>query len=111
MAFEIVESARGEHAVVALHGELDAVTAPELLEHIARLLHSGARHIVLDLEPLTFLDSSGLRALLGGQKAARAEAATFALVSTRPATLKVFKITQLDQVFEIHPSIEAATTS
>ena len=111
MVFEITESVRGDHMVVAVHGDLDAVSAPELTQYIFRLLESGSRRLVLDLEPLTFLDSSGLRALLASQKAARAEAASFAMVSTKPATLKVFQITQLDQVFEIHPSIDAATAS
>jgi len=47
-------------AVLRIEGEIDVYTAPQLREHVIRLLASGARHIIADLREVEFLDSTGL---------------------------------------------------
>ena len=101
----------GEHTVLAVSGEVDVYTAPRLRERLVELVDGGARHVVVDLGRVDFLDSTGLGVLVGALKRLRAANGTFGLVCSKEPLLKIFRITALDQVFPIHPSIEAATST
>jgi anti-sigma B factor antagonist len=69
-------------ALVALHGELDLMTAPKVSEAIDLLDPSagGIRHIVLDLRGLTFMDVRGMRELLSQGEYARVNRHNLAIV-------------------------------
>lgn len=54
----------GDSLVVRLDGELDISTAPQLAARIDELLDAGIRHLVVDVSGLTFVDVSGLRAII-----------------------------------------------
>ena len=64
----IRDDARGGCHTLSLVGELDASTAPELEAAIERLCEDGASEIVLDMHELSFIDSSGLRLILGAKQ-------------------------------------------
>ncbi|GAA0793721.1 STAS domain-containing protein [Spirilliplanes yamanashiensis] len=98
-----------EHTVLEVGGEVDVYTAPRLRERLIELVDSGARDVVVDLGRVDFLDSTGLGVLVGALKRLRAVGGTFSLVCAKEPLLKIFRITALDQVFPIHPSVEAAT--
>jgi anti-sigma B factor antagonist len=68
-----------DRVVLALHGELDLVGAPLLQGEVESAAVEGAPLIVLDLEDLQFMDSSGLRVILSAHERARARGQTFAL--------------------------------
>ena len=57
----------GRAASVTVRGELDVSTAPELADRAGRSRREGTMEVVLDLEETSFLDSSGLRALIGAR--------------------------------------------
>lgn len=97
------------HTVLAVKGEVDVYTAPRLRERLVELVTEGKRKIVVDLEGVDFLDSTGLGVLVGGLKRLRSNDGEMALVSTQSRILKVFEITGLTKVFSIHDSVEAAT--
>lgn len=65
--------------MLALHGELDLVGAPLLQGEIESAAVEGAPLIVLDLEDLQFIDSSGLRVILSAHERARERGQAFAL--------------------------------
>ncbi len=65
---------------------------------------------MVNLEGVGFLDSSALSALIRGRKHAKTGGGELSLVCTRQNTLKVFEITQLDELFAIHDSLDAATS-
>jgi anti-sigma B factor antagonist len=98
------------HTVLAVGGEVDVYTAPRLRERLVELVDGGARHVVVDLGGVDFLDSTGLGVLVGALKRLRAAGGTFSLVCSKEPLLKIFRITALDQVFPIHPTVEAATS-
>lgn len=110
-AFDIVESRRGDHVVLTVTGELDPISSPGLRERIVGLLAEGESKIVVDLEGVSFLDSSGLNALVAARNSGPTDDTKLALVCTKPGMLKVFSITQLDAVFPIHASVDAALTA
>ena len=100
-----------EHTVLEVGGEVDVYTAPRLRERLIELVDGGARDVVVDLGRVDFLDSTGLGVLAGARKRLRAADGTFGLVCSKEPLLKIFRITALDQVFPIFPSVEAATST
>ena len=102
---------RNGHTVLAVKGEVDVYTAPRLRERLVELVTEGKRKIVVDLEGVDFLDSTGLGVLVGGLKRLRSNDGEMSLVSTQSRILKVFEITGLTKVFSIHDSVESATAN
>ncbi len=100
--------ASDEATVLAVRGEVDVYTAPKLREKLVELVAQGRHTIVVDLEGVDFLDSTGLGVLVGGLKRARSHDGDLVLVCTHQRIIKVFEITGLTKVFTIHDSREAA---
>lgn len=94
--------------VVSVYGELDISTAPSLRETIVELVNGGDAHLVLDLEALDFLDSTGLGTIIGGLKRARAHGGDLRLVCTQDRVCRVFEITGLDAALPLHASLADA---
>ena len=93
--------------VVAVHGEIDIATAPQLREHLAAAI-AGGTPVVADLLGVTFLDSTALGALIGGLRASREVDVPLRLVVADPRILKVFQITGLDTVFTLVSTLDEA---
>lgn len=94
----------GDHSVVEITGEIDVYTAPKLRDHLSELVGHGQSSIVIDLDQVDFLDSTGLGVLVGGLKKVRAVDGSLSIVCTQERLLKIFRITQLSKVFNIYPS-------
>ena len=92
----------GDRTVVVVGGEIDVYTAPKLREQLIELVSDGSYHIVVDLEKVDFLDSTGLGVLVGGLKRVRNHDGSLQLVCTQEKILKIFRITGLTKVFPIH---------
>ncbi|HVV77390.1 MAG TPA: STAS domain-containing protein [Mycobacteriales bacterium] len=98
----------GNRTVVAVSGEIDVYTAPKLREHLIDLVASGQYQLIVDLEAVDFLDSTGLGVLVGGLKRVRSHDGSLDLVCSQDRILKIFRITGLTKVFAIHASIGEA---
>ncbi|MCW3067939.1 MAG: anti-anti-sigma factor [Solirubrobacterales bacterium] len=96
--FEIGEAAYGDHITLALSGELDIVSAAELESRLGRLSADGIRGLTLDLSGLTFMDSTGLRAVLRAKELADSEGYELSLVPGPPNIQRVFELTALVDV-------------
>ncbi|MFL5766494.1 MAG: STAS domain-containing protein [Actinomycetota bacterium] len=94
--------------VVDVKGEVDLYTSPRLRERIVELVEDGHIRIVVNLEEVGFLDSSGLGALVGALKRVNERGGRLVLVCPEGSPLKVLTITGLDKVFAIHGSVDAA---
>ncbi|WP_370617348.1 STAS domain-containing protein [Mumia sp. Pv 4-285] len=94
--------------VVEVAGEIDVYTAPRLREALADLIESGHHFVIVDVENVDFLDSTGLGVLVGGLKRVRANDGTLDVVCTRERLLKIFEITGLAKVFGIYASVDDA---
>lgn len=93
--------------VIAVAGEIDVYTAPKLRDRITELVGEGTYHLVIDMEGVEFLDSTGLGVLVGGLKKVRAHDGSLQLVCNQDRLLKIFRITGLAKVFTIHASADA----
>ena len=88
--------------VIAVHGQADLHSAPQLRAAIAAELDNGARGLVIDLSEATFIDSMTLGVLLGAVKRLRPSGGTVGVVCTDSHIKRIFEITLLDRVFSIH---------
>lgn len=104
-------SKTGSLSVVDVKGEIDVYTAPKLREKLIELVSEGSYNVVVNLEGVDFLDSTGLGVLVGALKRVKAHDGTLALVCTQEKILKIFKITGLTKVFPIHDSLDSAVAS
>ena len=94
--------------IIEVGGEIDVYTAPKLRDKITELVGNGNYHLVIDMEKVDFLDSTGLGVLVGGLKKVRAHDGSMRLICNQERLLKIFRITGLAKVFVIHDSAEAA---
>ncbi len=108
MDFDVNVEEQGDVAIVAVRGELDISTSPVLRDRLVELGSSRTTKLVVDLEAVEFLDSTGLGVLVGGLKRMRSKDGDLVLVCTKPRILKVFEITALTRVFRIAASRDEA---
>jgi anti-sigma B factor antagonist len=101
----------GDRTLVAVGGEIDVYTAPKLRERLVALIDSGSHDLIVDLEGVEFLDSTGLGVLVGALKRVREHQGSLRLVCTGERLLKIFRITGLAKVFAIYPSVGAASSA
>ena len=104
----VSSSEQGSVTVVHVEGEIDVYTAPLLREVLDKQVAAGRTDLVVDLEKVTFMDSTGLGVLVGRLKLVRGQNGSLRIVSAHERILKVFKITGLDKVFHIYPTVDDA---
>ena len=97
--------------VVAVSGEIDLFTAPELKSALGEALESGHTRIVVDLTNTSFLDSTALGVLIGAVKRLRSRDGALVIVNVDANIAKTFEITGLDKIFTIVPTVEDALRS
>jgi anti-sigma B factor antagonist len=107
LATEEVEGA----TIIAVGGEIDVYTAPRLRDKITELVADGVYSLIIDMEGVEFLDSTGLGVLVGGLKKVRAHDGSLQLICTQERLLKIFRITGLAKVFTIHDSVASAAAA
>ena len=95
-------------ALLTLDGRLNMVSAPRLRSAIEESVAAERSRIVVDLGQVTFMDSSGLGALIAGLKTARQASGDLRITGLTPQVETVMRLTNLDRVLRPHPSVEAA---
>lgn len=98
----------GGIAVVTLAGRLDLVSAANAKQAFASTVTEGHRNLVVDLGHVSFVDSSGLGALIGGLKAARQSGGDLRLANPSEQVNLILKLTTLDRVLATYSSLEEA---
>ncbi|MEI2784865.1 MAG: STAS domain-containing protein [Candidatus Nanopelagicales bacterium] len=99
-----IEGAAG--TVVAVTGELDVFTAPQLEVALQDQIGQGHADLVVDLSGVEFLDSTGLGVMVKALKWAREAGGGLRVVATQERITKVFTITGLDEVMQLSGSVE-----
>lgn len=108
MDFSLAIEEQGGRTVAAVAGELDVHSSPELERVLGELIDNGSTDLVVDLSGLSFMDSTGLGALIKTLKSAQQADGRLAAVVSGDKILKVFQITGLDKVITIHSSLDEA---
>jgi anti-sigma B factor antagonist len=102
-----VEQAEG-YGVLRPEGRLNMVAAPRLRSAIDRLLEDGSTRLVLDLADVSFMDSSGLGAVITGLKRARQAGGDLRLAAAGEQVQTVMRLTNLDRVLRPHATVQDA---
>ena len=106
--FEVNVAPVGAWSVVAVAGEVDVATAPRLRKETIALVSAGHYRVVLDLEAVDFLDSTGLGVLIGVLRRVGAVGGELRVVCSTPRIVDLFTVTGLDRVFDLRPTLADA---
>lgn len=98
------------HCSVSVSGEVDLANAPALDDYLTELISDNQRDLALDLNGISFMDSSGLNVLLKVRRALEEAGLTLALLTPSPQVSRTLSVSGLDQVFRIVDSHEQLTT-
>ncbi|WP_035344239.1 anti-sigma F factor antagonist [Halalkalibacter hemicellulosilyticus] len=109
MSLQIGVEERGAVLLVRLVGELDHHTAEELRTQVEnKLVQHEVRHIVLNLEQLSFMDSSGLGVILGRYKQVKAVGGEMVVCAISPAVKRLFELSGLFKIIRLEESEQYA---
>ena len=103
-----VEARETGPAVVALAGRLDLLSSAGLKERLTQEVAAGRKKLVIDLGEVSFIDSSGLGALIGGLKAARLAGGDLRIARPSDQAQVILKLTTLDRVLRPFASVDEA---
>lgn len=105
------DSAPEGWTVLTVSGEIDVAAAPDFREQLVALIEAGTSHLIVDLESVDFIDSTGLGVLVGAVRRARSAEGDLRLVCNNSRLRKVFDVTGLDEVFVIGTSVDDAVAA
>jgi anti-sigma B factor antagonist len=105
---EIDISDEGEYRVLRPQGDLDVYTVGSLRDALGKMIADKTPKVVVDLDGVPFMDSSGLGALMGGVRRMRETGGDLAIACTREQHLKLFTITGFGEGVSIAPTVEEA---
>ena len=105
---EIDVRTQGEYQVLRPEGDLDVYTVGSLRDAIGSMIDDQTPYVVVDLDGVPFMDSSGLGALMGGVRRLREAGGDLAIACTREQHLKLFNITGFGEGVSIAPTVEEA---
>jgi anti-anti-sigma factor len=105
---EIVVDHNGESAQVTLVGELDMATASDLDAALSPLVSDGPSFLKLDLSALTFMDISGLHAVIAANERARTDGFALEITPGTESVQRLFKLTGTESQLPFTDGIYAA---
>ena len=94
--------------VLPLEGEIDLHVSPNVTASLRMMIEKKPKQLIVDLSRVTYIDSSGLAALIQGMQNAEEYGGKFALAGLQETIRTIFEIARLDQVFQIFPDVDAA---
>jgi anti-sigma B factor antagonist len=94
--------------VLPLEGEIDLHISPNVTASLNMMIEKKPKQLIVDLSRVTYIDSSGLAALIEGMQKAEEYGGKFALAGLQETIRTIFEIARLDQVFQIFPDVDAA---
>lgn len=99
----------GEKLVVYLEGRLDVSVSNEVEEELARLIdQENNNHIILNMDKVEYMSSSGFRACIATLRKLNAKNGTLKLCNIRPSVKRIFDVIELTSLFDIYDNEAAA---
>nr|WP_246336646.1 STAS domain-containing protein [Flexivirga oryzae] len=108
---DITGSDEGDFTVIRLVGDVDVSAAGRLRDALLRLITDTSEKVLVDLTDVPFMDSTGLGVLVARLKQLRLDGGDLALVIPSERLLRNFRITGLDRVFHIYPTVAEAVAA
>ena len=101
-------AARQHPNILPLEGEIDLHVSPALTQSLNAMTEEKPERIVIDLSDATYIDSSGLAALILAMQKVEAYGGRFFLAGVHETMRSIFETSRLHQVFQILPDVDAA---
>ena len=101
VTIEVATGSTDSWPCLRVSGEVDIQTSPLLDEQLQKVLDQGVSSVVVDLDEVSFLDSTGLSVLIAGLKRCQSAGGELRLVSPRPNVRRVLEITGLTDTFHV----------
>lgn len=99
----------GDRLVVYLEGRLDVTVATEVEEQLMKLIDDDAeKHIVLNLEQVEYMSSSGFRACIAILRKLKQREGSLRLSNIRPSVKRIFDVIELTSLFDIYDTEDEA---
>ncbi|HOO71153.1 MAG TPA: STAS domain-containing protein [Spirochaetota bacterium] len=92
----------GEHKIIAVSGEVDLYNVSDLKKALFSVTDGKYPSVVVDMKNVNYMDSSGIGALVAGQKKMKAHNGKFALINIHDDVLNILKLATLDKFFKIY---------
>jgi anti-sigma B factor antagonist len=105
---EIKTQTKKSITLLSIKGEVDLYSSPEVRKTILNLTKKQAPAILVNLEEVNYMDSSGVATLIEGLQLCNKYKGHFALAGLRDNVREVFELTRLDKIFQIHKDVQSA---
>jgi anti-anti-sigma factor len=102
MDMEIIREDKDDITLCKIDGKFDAIAAPEAEKVISKIISDGAKKIIMNMEKVGYISSSGLRALLVAAKDIKAQKGKIIICSMTESVNKVFEISGFSTIFETY---------
>lgn len=109
MKYQVIENEKA--LAINLSGELDTVTAELLRELLNSLLQKEKKQVVIDLSGISFINSSGLGALVSASLSFRRDGGRIVLSGIQGMVSRVFELTRMNRAFEVYSTVQDAMKS
>lgn len=109
MNLDINVNQLGNKSTCTLTGEIDAYTAPQLKEAILPLTMQAEHIVEVDLENVSYMDSTGLGVFISALKSTKEHQSELKLVNLQDRVLRLFKITGLDEIMDLKAAIRGGS--
>lgn len=104
---ECTSETLGDYTLVRLRGEVDLSWSQQVRRAILTAIVANVR-VGVELSQVSYIDSSGIAALVEGLQNAKSTGKQFGLVAVSTAVMAVLELARLDRVFTIFPDLDAA---
>ena len=105
--FNVVVRSSPQHVTASLvdvEGEVDVLTSPRLKTALVAVVDAGATTVVINLDRVRYMDSTGLGVIVSATKRVREKDGSIVLTGLSPHLMKIFEITGLRKVFDVYPT-------
>ncbi len=97
---QINETKNDDWIQLSVEGQVDTITSPQLQQSILTAFQKS-KNVVLNLDQVPYMSSTGLRALLLGQKTAASKGGTMRVINVQPTVMQVFQMSGFDSILSI----------
>lgn len=108
---EITRRESGEVQILDVNGEIDLYNAPEIKELISTLISEQKYNVIINLDRVSYIDSSGIGALISSLSNLKKYQGGLKIIHVAGSVRKVFELTKLTSFFEIHDSEQDAVAA
>lgn len=105
---EIVKREKNGVSILDINGEIDLYNAPEIKEVINGLISDQKTNVIINLEKVSYIDSSGIGALISSLSNLKKYQGGLKIINVYASVRKVFELTKLTSFFEIYDSEDEA---